>query len=755
MKKVSGKLIIGINLLVIMIACVMFGGIKQEEIVFNEIPLYSWSGETGYYNYVDETFQNAKFWFRINTGYMTKGIWRMHVSYDTDSSSNSIGFLPDIDGYRVVVADTGLLDSAYDEYEQEIWVNRSIDNMNISIDRSNTGYMRIDSITLTRSNIRSFTYLLLRVIIKLLVLDILYFIIRYRETIKKNYEVFLGLFCIFMVSSLGVFTNSMIEGHDIWFHLARIEGIKDGLMSGAFPVKIQPNWLKGYGFAASVMYGDILLYIPAVLRVLGMPMQSAYKFYQMVIGLLTVLSSYFAFRRISKDKYIGLLGSALYSMSIYRIGSIWVRAGVGEYSAMVFFPLIVLGVWELLIADNAEENARYSWIWFALGYAGMIQTHVLSCEIITVFVAGVCVIRIRRVFKKETFIALCKSVGAVIITNLWFLVPFLDYFREDFKVFSERNVEYIQRVGISLYQLLSIPTAGRGTYQRYVPGVGGTVPFSLGVAPAAIIIMACVLLLGSEWQERWEKCKVTVCLGMTVLACFMSTSLFPWDTFSMMNSRLAELIVSIRRPTRFMTVAVVLVPLLACLVFGKLKNKLSSAKIKMLTMGLCIMCALEGLLFTDFTMRDNNNIVRYDGEQIVWELAISGQEYFYTGTDCMLALTDTEVSGNAYIEKYERNYNHFIIECEAEAGGYIECPVSYYRGYQAIDTDTGEKFEIGRGENNKLKIIFPEGYKGKLDVRFREPWYWRVSEVISLIAIFVFSGAAFWKYNKIQRFERN
>lgn len=739
-RRIEEKVVLGINLLVLLLGCVFYGRIEKQEIVFSEIPLLGWGGETGTKNYVDETFQDSKFWFRVDTGKLEKGIYRVYISYDTNSSANSVGFFPSEDSYQAVLADSTSLDAQYQEFEQEIWVNRAISNMNISIDRDNVGYMCINNITITRSQHRSFTYLMLMLLFKLLVVDTVLCMIRYKEKIRKNYVFLLGFASIFIISSLGVFTNSMIEGHDIWFHLARIEGIKDGILSGAFPVKIQPNWLNGYGFAVSTMYGEILLYIPALLRVLGMPMQFAYKFYQLIINFLTVYVAWFAFFKISKNKYIGLLCSAIYALSIYRIGSIWIRSGVGEYSAMIFFPIVVLGIWELLIADNTKEAVKKSWIWWAMGYAGMIQTHVLSCEVVTVFVVLICLLTIRRVFRKEALIALFKAIGVVAITNLWFLVPFLDYLREDFKVFGEKPVEYIQRVGITLYQLLSITTGGRGTYQRYVPGVNGTVPFSLGLASIIVLMSVSFLLTQKVWNAKKEKKILMICLSLTILACFMSTCLFPWDALIDMNGLFEALIVGIRRPTRFMTVAVVLVALLGCLLFMELKEKMQPLHIKLLASGLCAICAVECMFFTDCIMRNNSNIQRYDGSLIRWDLAISGAEYFYTGTDCLAALTDLEFTGNAIVLASEKDYNHFFIECETDETGYVDCPIFYYRGYQASDITTSEAFKVSRGENNKLRIFLPEGYKGEIEVCFKEPWYWRMAEVISLMAILTLVG---------------
>lgn len=65
-------------------------------------------------------------------------------------------------------------------------------------------------------------------------------------------KIYFGLFLIIMFSSFPIFSYYLYQGHDLQFYLMRIQGLKEGLLSGQFPIKIQPNWQNGYGYGVSV-----------------------------------------------------------------------------------------------------------------------------------------------------------------------------------------------------------------------------------------------------------------------------------------------------------------------------------------------------------------------------------------------------------------------------------------------------------------------------------------------------------------------
>lgn len=121
-------------------------------------------------------------------------------------------------------------------------------------------------------------------------------------------------------------------GHDLSIHLSRIEGLKAGLLAGQFPVRMDPAIINEKGYPFSLMYSDVFLCPAAVLRILGFSLQTSYKVYVVSITAATVGITFYALRKMFRSDCAALLGTALYTLSFYRLTNVFVRAAVGEYT---------------------------------------------------------------------------------------------------------------------------------------------------------------------------------------------------------------------------------------------------------------------------------------------------------------------------------------------------------------------------------------------------------------------------------------
>ena len=118
--------------------------------------------------------------------------------------------------------------------------------------------------------------------------------------------------------------------------------------------------------------------LPALLYNLWLPLRTCYQVYLFAVTLATCLIAYFSFAKITASRRLGLLGALLYTLSAYRLTCVYTRAAVGEFTAMAFFPLVLLGLYGIYTSDRPRFG---DWLPMALGMAAMVQSHLLSCEL--------------------------------------------------------------------------------------------------------------------------------------------------------------------------------------------------------------------------------------------------------------------------------------------------------------------------------------------------------------------------------------
>lgn len=743
-------IIIAVNIVLLFASGILSLLGRQDNITLYDIPLYSSAGEydDGDENIFSTKYPISHYWFLGTTGPMTSGVYTITVYYNTNRDAYSISCSTDVvDGkaYPAIYAETYTLSGLYHSFEYRIWVNSAIDNMDIRIDCGveeeaeelfkNDSSLYIDKIEIVRDYRETVFYRFIRFALLLFFVDVFIAVFWNLRRIKDNIYVVLGLTCIFMVSSLSVMANFSAEGHDSGFHCARIVGLAGSLLSGNLPVRIQPDWLHGYGYAASVCYGDLLLYIPAILYALGTPLNYAYKFYVFMINAGTLLISYFCFRKISRNSYIGVACSALYCLSITRLLNMYLRIAVGEYSAFMFLPLVLLGMKEIY-DDHADKHKNYGWLYLCLGMTGIIQTHVLSVEMTCIFIAATVLILIKRM-SKGIFLSLFKSVITAFFLNLGFLVPFLDYSTDSLKVFVEKGSYGIQHFGLSLFELFSFITTATGKAGDSLSGPSGRIPESLGIGMLIIILVTIVVLAKCRDWKHNEKGQLLLAAGLSILAVWLSTYYFPWNRLAALPV-LKNIIASIQFPWRFLSIAVPLLTYMACLTFVKFGEIFGKEKLSYLLIGICMICALQGLFCQDLMNRNAQGYeIAYDNRSnLNLSRIVSNGEYLLENTNVSLTWTDLDVTGeNIIISDTERNGTRIDVTCQAGQNAWLEFPMFAYKYYRCKDTVTGETFPVTRGTNNKIHVTLPDNYQGTLKVYFAEPWYWRVSEIISLITL--------------------
>lgn len=182
---------------------------------------------------------------------------------------------------------------------------------------------------------------------------------RYNVDLPHCERIILWLLSLTLLSIWPLFDNSnFVEGDDFYFHLTRIEALSQTLKAGYVPSRIYLGWMQNYGVGSGFYYPDLLLYLPAALRIVGFPVITCYKVFLVVSTFFSALTMYIAAKRIGNNKvFCGLSSAALYTFASYRLVCIFYRSAVGEIQAFIFFPLIIYGLYEIL--NGNEKNGRF------------------------------------------------------------------------------------------------------------------------------------------------------------------------------------------------------------------------------------------------------------------------------------------------------------------------------------------------------------------------------------------------------------
>lgn len=517
------------------------------------------------------------------------------------------------------------------------------------------------------------------------------------------------------------------EGQDLGFHLMRIEGIAQELKNGVFPVKMQSLWMDGYGYPVSVYYGDLLLYLPALFRLMGVPVLTAYKLFVFLLNLGTAVIARNSFSSIFERDFVGILCSAVYTTAGYRFCNLYVRAAVGEACAMMFLPMVAAAVWKIYHTPDTKIRAdrrggiklqlRQSLL-LSLGLSGLIGTHLLTTEMAGILLLTVGLVFWKRTFSKRILPTLAFAVPMTVLLNLYFLIPFFDYYC-NVSVYLNRvlgKAPNIQEDGAELSQLLAFWAE---------PFQNGNQSTHLLVSPGPALLLALVLVIYLVIKRKASRRTVGFAVG-ALLLLWVSTCYFPWDAAAQIGS-VGRFLAQVQFPWRYLSPAV----LLLTLTLGSVMMDMEAPGKKWMYAAALLAC-LGTLIFTINYARRYEPVFYKDRQDLnTYDMGMIEYLPFKTERKELTGEIRTETGTEAKL--IEREGSRMRLYCRTgKDKGMVEIPILSYPGYHIVD-EQGNEYNIREGKNHEIQWILPANFAGELVVSFEEPWYWRVGELLSLL----------------------
>lgn len=514
--------------------------------------------------------------------------------------------------------------------------------------------------------------------------------------------------------------KGIYSGHDLFFHLNRIEGIASGLRAGQFPVSIHASTLLGYGYGASQFYPEVFLYIPAILRNLGVSLTASVRVFEMLIHFAAATVCYFSARAVMNSRRIALGATMLYTLCSYRLSNMYVRATLGESLAMIFFPLLI---WALVEVITRNEK---KWPLLALSMTGILLSHLLSALFAAILCVVAALLGMKFLIRQPRRILACvKAAIVTILCSLCFLVPFVDYLDAGINTSVALTAyNHVLRAG-ALF--IGFPGAAEN-----LPYEALDFSYTVGVVPGLAIVLGCALLLVRLYMQGKETDALDRLTGLLLTlggALFLlSTQVFPWEWACHLPRRYSALFQQIQYPWRL--VGVGCAPLAFAAAWGYMKSE------KHRTQALCLIAALC-MVFAGYSMQAFVQDVPMLEKEDFCDTRIEQYEYTYEGTE-KSALVPGEIialDAPAYsISDYEKQGTNlsFVIDAP-ESFSSLELPLLYYPGYQA-EAD-GYSLRVARGSNNLIRLYgISDTEDAHIRVWFDSPIAWKIASGISIVS---------------------
>lgn len=518
--------------------------------------------------------------------------------------------------------------------------------------------------------------------------------------------------------------KTYFHGDDMFFHVTRIRGLADSLKAGYFPVRDQLYWLHNYGYGVGFFYPDVFLYFPAVLVLLGFNLLTAYDTFLIICSFFSIASMWYAVYRLTGNRLPAAAAAILYAFTAYRHINIYYRAAFGEIQAAVFYPLIILGLYEIFFRDKKR------WPVFALGFLGLFCCHVISLILAVILTAFFILMQVRKLFKDPQIIcALLKAVLTVVGIGAFFWLPM---FEQSFTN-PMLKINNLLAGDVGMNQTNYAFPAGN-IFIRFK--AWSWMWQAKSVYPGWVLLLVpCLRIMILKDRSKYLK-TADFLLVFSLPVLWMCTRAFPWewDIFLPVVTR-------IQFAYRFLLPVSAMVCFSGGIIFSCLIKKRNAVIPMILLACFCFFTTTFPILQESVRHRivEKRMFVMQDNR-------VSGEEYLPLGldsefpdknADTVLITEDVPLTITAH--KRQRLGFSFSYEVpEDKAAVHFSVPLIYYTGFQAsLKTEDGTVLHPAvRWDDRGLVSVSSEGIpRGSVSVYYEKTACQWIGECITILSL--------------------
>lgn len=548
-----------------------------------------------------------------------------------------------------------------------------------------------------------------------------------------------------VILSVGIWGRvlQIATGDDYAFHVTRLQSAAKGWANGQVVPQVDPDTLDGFGYAYNLFYGPLVTYVTAAVQALVGAWPVAVN---IVLVLCVILSGLIMCRtmlKISRNPVLAMMVAVIYMASPYFLNNLYSRMAVGEIVAFVSAPILLLGLYQLMIHDkHASRN-------IAISAALLVLSHSLSAMLFAIMAGVFVLLNLKRIVNWENIWRMLLGVVVALGLTAFFTLPLIEakmtgiygVFNEGYsRIYFGANPQSMNDHRLWPNQLMAVDYSASAD-----DGLNGENDLALG-------IIVWIGLLGfwfarKKIENRAERSFVTSLYIISILAILVTLPLINWHY-------VPSILWQMQFPWRMlMIVALAMSVVSGYTVYGFVrgigedKQKIAAVAVGMLAIYLVTPVIIPDpsrKLDTVEEVAKDPVVIGWEGEYAPMQLLCSpdDEDDVKQGYACSLSRIRERLvergkevkvlSGGVIVERSLKDGLKMRITVNNldSTTAKLELPLIYYLGYKAVLN--GDDLKVGYSQEYGLVTVeVPAGAKGEISVKYGMSFATQIGLMIS------------------------
>lgn len=542
---------------------------------------------------------------------------------------------------------------------------------------------------------------------------------------KERIKSYIFIIILSIIVSIPLFNGDFnIYIDDGIQHICRLMGTYQSITEGqTFPM-IMSNFCNQFGYSWNIFYSPITAYVPLLFRLFTDSYVVCLKAFIVLVTILTGISMYEFVYKVTKNKYIGLLASAIYMFAPYRLTDMYMRIAIAELTSFIFLPMIFHGLYTIF---DEEDNRKKSGVFIlTIGAIGLILTHTVMAMYTAIFGLIYVILHIKRLKEKVILKKLLIIMIFIISITSFFWAPLLEHkVNTEYEVFKEGRMERTEVLVTFKLDLID-----------FIYTKQGNMCFEIGLI--TVIGIVFTLLAFKKIDIKYKKLYI-FSLMAGIISIMMTFKWFPFE-------KLPSILKMLQFPFRMLEFSSFFLAFVVSINYGiiiknfKMKDVIVLSSIAILlvvplTKNLQYKQMDENILWPSVPVTENTKRVHAGCASFEYlpSKAFNNLHYIKTREN-RVYITQGEVE---IINEQKDGSNMTFEVLNTKEKTILELPYIYYLGYTVTleANDTKTKLNTYESENGFVEIEIEEKIdNGKITVEYTGTNIMKISMVISILS---------------------